>query len=93
MPDPHHSRSGTATIQVIASGTASLPPHSNHGNKNMSMNTSQNVLKIGSPSIQQSVYSQATHSSSSTTPVTTVATVKFAGPQNNITIGIYPLSV
>ena len=56
---------GTATVQVIASGTASLTHPMPTQPKSMSGIPNQNVLKIGSPILQQSQGNVGVISSSS----------------------------
>ena len=71
---------GTATVQVIESGTAahahiaSLQP-----SKSFSVVPNQNILKIGSQNAQQS------QSSSMANPASIVSTYRVAPPPNNIT--------
>ncbi|XP_065055972.1 histone deacetylase complex subunit SAP130-like [Rhopilema esculentum] len=67
---------GTATVQVIASGTA--PLGSAQSSKSFSVIPNQNILKIGSQSLQ---YNQTSATSNS---IAAVTTYRVAPPPNNI---------
>ena len=71
---------GTATVQVIASGTAThahIAPM--QSSKSLAVVPNQNILKIGSQSAQQ------IQSSLTVSPAPTVTTYRVASSSNNIT--------